>query len=81
MRRGTTNKRGRSPRSRAHLGSGVLHAHAVRAELEVALAALDVLVLGVVKMRVDDLLRQGQRAVESVRVRISPTGISCERCA
>src|SRR5690606_1622112 len=47
-----------------HLGSGVLASNAVRAELEVGLSTLDVLVVGIIKMGVENLLSQSQRLVE-----------------
>lgn len=46
-----------------HLGSGVLASNTVGTELEVRDTALNVLLMGVVKMGVEDLLGVGQRAV------------------
>lgn len=54
--------------SHAHLGSGVLHAHAIRAQLEVALATLDVGRLGLVQVRVHNLLGERQRCTESADI-------------
>lgn len=47
-----------------YLGGRILHADAVRAQLQVALATLDVLVLGIVQVSIDDLLGERQGAVE-----------------
>jgi len=48
-----------------HLGGGVLASNAVRAELQVRLAADNVLVLGVVQVTVDDLLGEGEGLVDA----------------
>jgi hypothetical protein len=48
-----------------HLGSGVLASNAVGAELEVGSTTLDVLSMRVVKVRVEDLLGVGERALET----------------
>ena len=47
-----------------HLSRGVLHGHTVGAEEEVRLSSDNVLVLGVVKVTVGYLLRQGQRLLQ-----------------
>lgn len=49
-----------------HLSGGILAGDAVGAELEVALAALDLLVMGIIQVRVEDLLGVGERAVEAL---------------
>lgn len=49
----------------SHLGSGILTGDTVRAELEVGLSTLDLLSVRVVKVRVQNLLSVGQRAVET----------------
>jgi hypothetical protein len=49
----------------SHLGSGVLASNAVRAELEVGGTTLDVLSMRIVKVRVEDLLGVGERALET----------------
>lgn len=48
----------------SHLGSGILASHTVRAQLEVRLASLELLVVRVVQVRVQDLLGKGQGSVE-----------------
>jgi len=48
-----------------HLGSGILASNTVGTELKVRDAALDVLALGVVQVRVENLLTVGERAVET----------------
>jgi hypothetical protein len=57
---------GRHELQDGHLGGGVLASYAVGAELEVAGAALNLLVVRVVEMRVEDLLGKGERAVEAL---------------
>ena len=49
----------------SHLSRGVLASNSVRAELEVALATLDLLSMRVVQMRVEDLLGVCERAIEA----------------
>lgn len=48
-----------------HLGGGILASNTVGAELQVAGTTLDVLVVGVVQVRVEDLLGKGERTVEA----------------
>ena len=48
-----------------HLGGGILASNTVGAELEVAGTTLNILVVGVVQVRVEDLLGEGERAVET----------------
>ena len=48
-----------------HLGGGVLAGDAVGAQLQVRLATLNLLAMGIVQVRVEDLLSIGQRAVEA----------------
>jgi len=50
----------------SYLGSGILASNTVRAELEVGLSTLNVLVVGIIQMTVDDLLGEGHGLVESV---------------
>jgi len=57
---------GRHELQKGHLGGGILASYAVGAELEVAGAALDLLVVRVVEMRVQDLLGEGERAVQAL---------------
>lgn len=47
-----------------HLGGGILAGDAIRAESEVGDTTLDLLALRVVQVRVEDLLGEGQGAVE-----------------
>lgn len=49
-----------------HLSGGILAGYAVGAELEVAAAALDFLVVGVVQVGVENLLGEGQRTIETL---------------
>jgi hypothetical protein len=49
----------------SHLSSGILASNTVRAELEVGGTTLDVLTVGVVKVRVQDLLGVGERALQT----------------
>jgi hypothetical protein len=49
----------------SHLGSGVLASNTVGTELEVGGTTLDVLTVGVVKVRVQDLLGVGERALQT----------------
>jgi hypothetical protein len=49
----------------SHLGGGILASYTVGAELEVALSARNLLVVGVVQMGVQDLLGEGERAVQT----------------
>jgi hypothetical protein len=44
------------------LGGGILASNAIRSELEVGLASHDFLLVGIVEMRVEDLLGVRQRA-------------------
>lgn len=46
-----------------HLGGGILASNSVGAELEVAGATLDLLTVGVVQVRVENLLSEGERPV------------------
>lgn len=48
-----------------HLGRGVLHGHAVRVQAKVRSATVDVLSVGLSQVTVHDLLRQGERPIES----------------
>ncbi len=48
-----------------HLGSGVLHGHAVRTQLQVAVAANDVLLARLVQVAVQDLFAERQRTVQA----------------
>lgn len=48
-----------------HLGGGILAGNAIGAEAEVRDTALNVLLMGVVQMGVEDLLSQGEGAVET----------------
>ena len=48
-----------------HLGGGILAGYTVGTELEVAGATLDLLAVGVVQMGVEDLLGEGEGAVET----------------
>eukprot|EP00053_Salpingoeca_punica_P020385 m.211399 g.211399 ORF g.211399 m.211399 type:complete len:843 (+) comp18318_c0_seq1:197-2725(+) len=50
----------------SHLRGGVLHGHAVRAEAQVALAADNLLLGGLVDVAIENLLREGERAVEAL---------------
>lgn len=56
---------GRHELQNGHLGGGILAGHAVGAQLEIRDAALDVLAVGVVEVRVQDLLAEGEGAVEA----------------
>lgn len=49
-----------------HLRRRVLHGHAVRTQVQVALAADDLLRRGLVQVSVDDLLGQRQRTVQAL---------------
>lgn len=49
-----------------HLGGGILASYTIGAQLEIAGAALNLLAVGVVQMRVEDLLGEGERAVQAL---------------
>jgi hypothetical protein len=49
----------------SHLGSGVLASNTVGTELEVGGTTLDVLAMGVIQVRVQDLLGIGERALKT----------------
>jgi len=57
---------GRHKLQDSHLSSSILASDAIRAKLKVARAALDVLAMGVVEMRVEDLLGESERAIETL---------------
>ena len=48
-----------------HLGSGVLHGHAVRPQPQVSAPTVDILVVGVIQVTVHNLLGQSEGSVES----------------
>ena len=49
-----------------HLSGGILHRHPVGPELQVGLARYEVLPFGIIEVPEDDLLRQGERPLQSV---------------
>ena len=56
---------GRDELKHSHLGSGILHGNAIGTEAEVADTTLDILAFRIIKMAIDDLLREGQGAVKT----------------
>lgn len=50
----------------SYLGGSILASNTVRAELEVGLATLNILVVGIIQMTIDDLLGKGHGLVQSV---------------
>jgi hypothetical protein len=64
---GGSRNRGHASRhelKNGHLGGGILASYTVGAELEVALATNNLLVVGIVQMGVENLLGEGERAVQ-----------------
>lgn len=49
----------------SHLGGGILAGHAVGSQLQVRFSTLDLLAMGIVKMRVENLLGVRERSVEA----------------
>ncbi len=63
-RDGSSSKTRGDELKNSHLSGGILHSHAVRAELQVRLTTLDGFGgIGVVQVRIDNLLSKGERAV------------------
>lgn len=56
---------GRHELEDGHLRGGILASYTVGAELEVALAALNLLTMGIVQVGVENLLGEGERSVEA----------------
>lgn len=57
-----------------HLGSGILAGNTVRAQLQVRLATLNLLAVGVVEVGVQDLLGVGERAVQAAADNVQVLG-------
>ena len=62
---GDGRKTGRHELEDGHLGGGVLASYTVGTELEIAGATLNLLAVGVVQMRVENLLGKGERPVQT----------------
>ena len=65
-RHGRARKARRDELQHSHLRRGILHRNAVRAEVQVRLTTLDVLLLGLVQMAVENLLAESQRTIQAI---------------
>lgn len=51
-----------------HLRGRVLHGDSIRSQTEIASATNDLLLVGIIEMRIEDLLGQSQRPIQPKRI-------------